>query len=398
MKNFVRKSCVLFGVVALKMMISEALLIVQPCCVDLNHMPADFGPVYSEEEGVEGILVQTGMLCDDSRDAVPDLSEKIAFTPRGDCKFTEKAINAQESGARGIVVFNSEPPLDGTVFVKMKPDGPPEESGVEIPAVFVSYGSAAEIHGLLFEPSLKSLGIKAVINGTAEYNPEILDFSTLLLESVLFMFRLILVISSIFGLFHLMFCLRRRYASRKRLRMVRRLPTRSYRAPPVGEDDVAFLEDLQDNETNVAAVGPAGTYARVNGQEEDEEEEVRQSASFPVNSETQIEMRDLGMSAFEENCVVCISDFEDGELITILPCGHCFHQACIEPWLINKSALCPICKQSILPSGDARSLEEVAASEDISEAPISRPLAIFLSGAVLIVTFGSMLYLFQMDG
>ena len=45
-------------------------------------------------------------------------------------------------------------------------------------------------------------------------------------------------------------------------------------------------------------------------------------------------------------CVVCMCDYEDGEDIMQLPCKHCFHAACIKPWL-SRNATCPLCKQAV---------------------------------------------------
>ena len=46
-------------------------------------------------------------------------------------------------------------------------------------------------------------------------------------------------------------------------------------------------------------------------------------------------------------CSVCLSEFENGELVKTLRCGHMFHTECIDPWLINERALCPVCRQGI---------------------------------------------------
>ncbi|XP_061164416.1 E3 ubiquitin-protein ligase rnf8-B-like [Saccostrea echinata] len=46
-------------------------------------------------------------------------------------------------------------------------------------------------------------------------------------------------------------------------------------------------------------------------------------------------------------CRICISDFDDGDTITSLPCNHRFHKHCIETWLKRK-AVCPICRKDIL--------------------------------------------------
>ncbi|KAL1923725.1 uncharacterized protein VTP21DRAFT_8705 [Calcarisporiella thermophila] len=43
-------------------------------------------------------------------------------------------------------------------------------------------------------------------------------------------------------------------------------------------------------------------------------------------------------------CAICLCDFEENERVRILPCGHEYHTACVDPWLIRKSTQCAICK------------------------------------------------------
>ncbi|KAJ1663544.1 hypothetical protein EV178_004877 [Coemansia sp. RSA 1646] len=45
----------------------------------------------------------------------------------------------------------------------------------------------------------------------------------------------------------------------------------------------------------------------------------------------------------EENCAVCLDDYNSGEQVRQLPCRHFFHIACIDPWLSLRSATCPLC-------------------------------------------------------
>ncbi|TFK21960.1 hypothetical protein FA15DRAFT_54519 [Coprinopsis marcescibilis] len=47
-----------------------------------------------------------------------------------------------------------------------------------------------------------------------------------------------------------------------------------------------------------------------------------------------------------ETCPICIVDFEEGDDIRVLPCEgkHCFHQTCVDPWLLELSSSCPICR------------------------------------------------------
>jgi Ring finger domain len=49
----------------------------------------------------------------------------------------------------------------------------------------------------------------------------------------------------------------------------------------------------------------------------------------------------------DTQCLVCLTDYEQGEHFRNLPkCGHSFHQACIDPWLL-KHDWCPVCRTTI---------------------------------------------------
>jgi hypothetical protein len=44
----------------------------------------------------------------------------------------------------------------------------------------------------------------------------------------------------------------------------------------------------------------------------------------------------------QDTCVVCLSGFECGQSLRKLPCGHKFHQGCIDTWL-SRRKVCPLC-------------------------------------------------------
>ncbi|OAX39974.1 hypothetical protein K503DRAFT_799194 [Rhizopogon vinicolor AM-OR11-026] len=48
-----------------------------------------------------------------------------------------------------------------------------------------------------------------------------------------------------------------------------------------------------------------------------------------------------------ETCPICIVDFQEGDELRVLPCEgkHRFHQACVDPWLLELSGSCPLCRQ-----------------------------------------------------
>lgn len=48
----------------------------------------------------------------------------------------------------------------------------------------------------------------------------------------------------------------------------------------------------------------------------------------------------------ENECTICMEDFEEGEHIRYLPCMHFYHQACIDSWLM-RSFTCPRCMEAV---------------------------------------------------
>ncbi|CAL1172004.1 unnamed protein product [Cladocopium goreaui] len=49
-----------------------------------------------------------------------------------------------------------------------------------------------------------------------------------------------------------------------------------------------------------------------------------------------------GAVACQENCIICLTDFEDSSQVSQLACGHVFHANCIKIWLSGKKcASCP---------------------------------------------------------
>merc|ERR1711939_646688 len=49
-------------------------------------------------------------------------------------------------------------------------------------------------------------------------------------------------------------------------------------------------------------------------------------------------------------CSICLEEFVENEEIRVLPCNHKFHPVCIDPWLLNVSGTCPICRYDLRPA------------------------------------------------
>lgn len=48
-------------------------------------------------------------------------------------------------------------------------------------------------------------------------------------------------------------------------------------------------------------------------------------------------------------CRVCLSEFEEGEKVRSLKCNHTFHRDCLDKWLQQNWATCPLCRKHVLP-------------------------------------------------
>ncbi|KAK3679335.1 hypothetical protein LTR78_000896 [Recurvomyces mirabilis] len=68
-----------------------------------------------------------------------------------------------------------------------------------------------------------------------------------------------------------------------------------------------------------------------------------------------------------QGCSICTEDFEIGQDQRILPCDHRFHPDCIDPWLLNVSGTCPLCRIDLRPRP---SVDTAEVDEDGN--PISR--------------------------
>jgi Ring finger domain len=51
-------------------------------------------------------------------------------------------------------------------------------------------------------------------------------------------------------------------------------------------------------------------------------------------------------------CSICTEDFIIGEEVRVLPCNHKYHPDCVDPWLLNVSGTCPLCRIDLRPQGE----------------------------------------------
>lgn len=41
-------------------------------------------------------------------------------------------------------------------------------------------------------------------------------------------------------------------------------------------------------------------------------------------------------------CSICMEPLTEGVEVRVLPCGHRFDRSCVDPWLLERSATCPL--------------------------------------------------------
>jgi len=55
-----------------------------------------------------------------------------------------------------------------------------------------------------------------------------------------------------------------------------------------------------------------------------------------------------GSACGDGECSICLNEFQRGDAGRRLPsCGHCFHQSCIDLWLLRQNK-CPLCKGDVV--------------------------------------------------
>lgn len=114
-----------------------------------------------------------------------------------------------------------------------------------------------------------------------------------------------------------------------------------------------------------------GSSRSGNDQDEMANDQTRQvgPAGLPeefIKSITVYKYKKSGGEVESTDCSVCLSEFEDGEKLRLLPkCNHAFHLPCIDTWLKSHSS-CPLCRFDI---GAAKNSPPVVPEEAQGEPP-----------------------------
>ncbi|KAJ3043646.1 E3 ubiquitin-protein ligase rnf13 [Rhizophlyctis rosea] len=107
-------------------------------------------------------------------------------------------------------------------------------------------------------------------------------------------------------------------------------------------------EEVKEGSANVSIIS---TTSRRSVQFPRLPEEVKEgSANVSICSVASVRTVE-GSGVSSETCAVCLCEYEDGEMLRELGCGHAFHCECIDQWLTKQSSECPLCKIDATPPG-----------------------------------------------
>lgn len=68
--------------------------------------------------------------------------------------------------------------------------------------------------------------------------------------------------------------------------------------------------------------------------------------SYSYNTKTTLD------GAGGSDCVVCLSHLKNGDYVRRLACKHVFHKVCFDGWLDQLNFSCPLCRSSLVVSGE----------------------------------------------
>ncbi|KAF8310857.1 hypothetical protein DL93DRAFT_1564787 [Clavulina sp. PMI_390] len=289
----------------------------------------------------------------------------IALVERGECAFIDKVREAQRLGARGVVVGGGD-----TLVTMYNAVG--SSMDVVIPATHITSSSYDALMSLIAASNTTISGLHTVslLMGFEETWQWPLITLTILLLLPSIMTLATLVVHRV----------RQQHAERRERApeaIVSSLPTGVWTGEGLQFDTVdkeAGIVAHSESRTQASGAASDGVLeaAAAAAKAENDatsplEGDALQEGRIPSNVHDQTsaaststppqQRRPIAANgrkylkkawfATQTECAICLGDFEKGDKLRILPCGHIFHLDEVDAWLIQRKKLCPICKADI---------------------------------------------------
>ncbi|CAO1616709.1 unnamed protein product [Parajaminaea phylloscopi] len=268
----------------------------------------------------------------------------IALVKRGECSFVTKVRLAQSMGAIAVVVGDRAPdakdtpapppppwgwePADDDEIPRLIPMfGEGDTSDVKIPSTFVGWRSFEDLQRQ-YEEVPRLVGLEIILS-----RDDALEWPLLNLALLLLLLPSLMTFSTV--IVHRLRLIRRRRRERAPELVVSSLPCAIWRKSGLKFESSG--EGKQSSSGSDALRAP------------DEppliDAEALGSSSAPSPSTSPDTQQRLFYSADE--CPICLCNFEEGEMVRLLPCQHLFHKTCVDEWLIKIKKFCPSCRRDI---------------------------------------------------
>jgi len=286
----------------------------------------------------------------------------IAIVARGECTFAEKVRFAQAAGAVGVIVCDN---VQGGARVTMESSG--DTSDIVVPSVFLSLSDCTEVARAM--EGAEKRGEEAVAGLCGGLGFELRPMSTY--EAVMAALLSTLFICAVTKRLTNQrrsqqgraapYAAARRTTQRRRLAISEflNLPTRVYtkevktpRGEGVQEGGEGMMPPKECAEEASDVEGTEEEESDIEGQQllEQQRGDDHGEGEGEGEGEGSGEPSCSACVAVSESdpdgvpCVICLDNFEESDVLRVLPCRHEFHQPCVDRWFTEGRQFCPMCK------------------------------------------------------